>query len=74
MAQDQKPEVPGDVADRGKRMNKVWTSDDLRNFRTELLATRDLWEVAKVLDRPVTEVEEMARDLGWIESPPTAPK
>jgi hypothetical protein len=55
-------------------MNRVWTSDDLRTFRTELLATRDLWEVAKVLERPVTEVEEMVRDLGWIESPPTAPK
>ena len=32
-------------------MNKVWTSDDLRTFRTELLATRDLREVAVVLEQ-----------------------
>ena len=72
MAEGQKPEVPGDVwiVDR---MNKVWTSDDVRTLRTELLATRDLREVADVLDRPVNEVEEMARDLGWIEAPPIAP-
>jgi hypothetical protein len=55
------------------RMNKVWTSDDVRTLRTELLATRDLREVADVLDRPVNEVEEMARELGWIEAPPIAP-
>ena len=55
-------------------MNKVWTSDDVRTFRTELLATRDLREVAAVLDRPVEEVAEMARDLAWIEAPPIAPE
>ena len=55
-------------------MNKVWTSDDVRTLRTELLRPRaDLREVADVLDRPVNEVEEMARDLGWIEALPIAP-
>ena len=55
-------------------MGKTWTSDDLRTLPTELLATRNLREVVAVLDRPVLEVEEMARDLGWIEAPPMAPE
>jgi hypothetical protein len=54
-------------------MNDVWTTEELVTLRTELLATRDLREVAKVLDRPVDEVEEMAHDMGWITSPPVAP-
>jgi hypothetical protein len=35
---------------------------------------REIHEVASVLDRPVEEVEEMGRDLGWIEAPPVAPE
>jgi hypothetical protein len=51
-------------------VHKLWTSDDLKVLRRELIAQRDLRDVAAVLDRPVEEVEGMARDLGWIESPP----
>jgi hypothetical protein len=54
-------------------VHKLWTSDDLKVLRRELIAQRDLRDVAAVLDRTVEEVEGMARDLGWIESPPVAP-
>ena len=47
--------------------NKVWTSDDLRELKT-LLRVGKLKAAAARLDRPVREVEEMARDCGWIES------
>ena len=54
---------------------KVWTSEDLRTLRTELSAKRSVGAVAAVLDRPVDELAEMARDLReWIGSPPLAPK
>ena len=53
---------------------RVWTSEDLKTLRSELIYQRDMRDVADVLDRPVEEVEEMARDLGWINSPPIAPK
>ena len=72
MVEDQKSEVAGNVAVR-REHEQIWTSDDLRTFRTELLATRDLREVAAVLDRPVEEVEEMARSR-WIEAPQSAPE
>ena len=54
-------------------VHKLWTSEDLKSLRRELIAQRDLRDVAAILDRPVEDVEGMARDLGWIESPPLAP-
>ena len=51
-------------------MNKVWTAEDLKTLRTELMFKRDIRDVAASLDRPVSQVEEIARDLGWIEAPP----
>ena len=53
--------------------HNLWTSDDLKALRRELMFQRDLRDVAAILDRPVEEVEGMARDLGWIESPPVSP-
>ena len=55
-------------------MNKVWTAEDLKTLRTELMFKRDIRDVAATLDRPVSEVEEIARDLGWIEAPPLTPE
>ena len=55
-------------------MNKVWTAEDLKTLRTELMFKRDIRDVAASLDRPVSEVEEIARDLGWIETPPLTPE
>jgi hypothetical protein len=53
---------------------KTWTSEDLKTLRRELIFNRDLRDVAAVLDRPVKDVEAMARDIGWIEAPPVAPE
>ena len=44
-------------------MNNVWTTEDLNTLRTQLMLRRDLHAVAATLERPVSEVEEMARDL-----------
>ena len=55
-------------------MNKVWTAEDLKTLRTELMLKRDIRDVAATLIRPVSEVEEIARDLGWIEAPPLTPE
>ena len=54
-------------------MGKVWTSDDLKELKT-MLRDGDVASAAERLDRPVREVEELARDCGWIESPSLAPK
>ena len=43
-------------------MNNVWTTEDLNTLRTQLMLRRDLHAVAATLERPVSEVEEMARD------------
>ena len=50
-------------------MNNVWTTEDLNTLRTQLMLRRDLHAVAATLERPVSEVEEMARDLGLMMSP-----
>ena len=55
-------------------MNKVWTAEDLKTLRTELMFKRDIRDVAATLDRPVSEVEEIVRDLGWIKAPPLTPE
>jgi len=55
-------------------MNKVWTAEDLKTLRSQLMFKRDIRDVAATLDRPVSEVEEIARDLGWIEAPPLTPE
>ena len=54
--------------------NRVWTSDDIRVLRSALGTAGSVREAAKVLDRDAAEVEGMARDLGWIDSPPVAPE
>ena len=54
-------------------MNKVWTAEDLKTLRSQLMFKRDIRDVAATLDRPVSEVEEIARDLGWI-APPLTPE
>ncbi len=54
--------------------NRVWTSDDLRTLRSALRTTENIKEAAKRLNRDPAEVEEMARDLGWIVGPPLAPE
>ena len=53
-------------------MNNVWATEDLNTLRTQLMLRRDLHAVAATLERPVSEVEEMARDLGLMMSPPLA--
>ena len=45
-------------------MNKVWTAEDLKTLRSQLMFKRNIRDVAATLDRPVSEVEEIARDLG----------
>ena len=55
-------------------MNKVWTAEDLKTLRYQLMFKRNIRDVAATLDRPVSEVEEIARDLGWIEAPPLTPE
>ena len=57
-------------------MNDVWTSEELvalNKAYSELKFQRDLHVVAAMLDRPVSEVEEMADDMGWRASPPVVP-
>ena len=54
-------------------MNNVWTTEDLSTLRAELIFRRDLRAAAAKLERPVSEVEEIAHDLGWMTSPTLAP-
>ncbi len=56
-----------------RERNRVWTSDDLRVLRSALRTAENIKEAAKRLDRDPAEVEGMAADLGWIDSPPLAP-
>jgi hypothetical protein len=55
-------------------MNDIWTAEEIVTLRNELIIfRRDLREVATTLGRPVSEVEEMAHEMGLITSPPFAP-
>ena len=54
-------------------MNKVITSDDLRELKTSLKAGQTVEQIAKVWRVPPEELEELARDVGYIESPPLTP-
>jgi hypothetical protein len=56
-----------------RERNRVWTSEDIRVLRSALGTTGNVRAAAKYLDRDPTEVEGMAADLGWIDSPPLAP-
>ena len=47
--------------------NRIWTSGDLRALKAALRTSRNIEEAAKRLDRSTREVEEMARDLGWLD-------
>ena len=46
-------------------MNRIWTSDDFRVLRAALRGG-GIEDAAKRLNRSRSEVEEMARDLGWV--------
>ena len=54
-------------------MNKVITSDDLRELKTSLKAGQTVEQIAKVWRVPPEELEELARDVGYIELPPLTP-
>ncbi len=54
-------------------MNKVITSDDLHELKTSLKAGQTVEQIAKVWRVPSEELEELARDVGYIELPPLAP-
>ena len=85
MAQNQKPEVAGDVADSRKRVmfdlasdlndGKPWTSLDFQNLKVAMGKGYCIEQAAAYLNRRGTlrEVEEMARGLGLIVAPPIAP-
>ena len=55
---------------------KPWTGVDFHNLKIALGKGHGIEEAAAFLNRrgTVREVEEIARDLGWIEAPPTAPE
>ena len=86
MAQDQKSEVAGNAAVRRQRVmfdpasdlndGKPWTSLDFHNLKVAMGKGYGIEQAAAYLNRRGTlrEVEEMARDLGLIEAPPTAPE
>ena len=57
-----------------RERNRVWTSDDFRALRSALRTTENIKEAAKRLNRDPSEVEGMARDIGWIVGPPLAPE
>ena len=54
---------------------KPWSIVDFQNLKVALGKGYDIVQAAAYLNRrgTVGEVEEMARDLGWIEAPPIAP-
>jgi hypothetical protein len=54
-------------------MNDVWTTEELVALRSELIFQRDLRVVAAMVERPVSEVEKIAHDMGWMRSPPFTP-
>jgi hypothetical protein len=54
-------------------MNDIWTSKDLNAMRAEIESGLTIEQVADKLRRPAREVRDMARDLGWIESPSIIP-
>ena len=86
MVEDQKSEVPANVAFRRQRVmldpasdlndGTPWTDVDLLNLKVAIGKGYGIEQAAAFLNRRGTlrEVEEMARDLGLIEAPPTAPK
>ena len=49
-----------------RKRNRVWTSDDFRALRSALRTAENIKEAAKRLNRDPSEVEGMARDIGWI--------
>jgi hypothetical protein len=86
MVEDQKSEVACNVAVRRERVmfdtasdlndGKPWTGVDFRNLKIALGKGYGIEQAAGFLNRRGTmrEVEKMARDLGWIEAPPTVPE
>ena len=86
MAQDQKSEVAGNAAVRRRRVmfdpasdlndGKPWTRLDFQYLKIAMGKGYSIEQAAAYLNRRGTlrEVEEMARDLGWIEAPPSAPE
>ncbi len=86
MVEDQKSEVARNVAVRRQRVmfdpasdlndSKPWTRLDFHYLKIAMGKGYSIEQAAAYLNRRGTlrEVEEMARDLGWIEAPPSAPE
>lgn len=55
---------------------KPWTGVDFHNLKIAMGKGYNIEQAAAFLSRrgTIREVEEMARDLGWIEAPPIAPE
>ena len=53
---------------------RIWTGEDFRALKAALRISRNVEDAAKRLNRDPREVEEVARDLGWLESPPLIPE
>ena len=51
----------------------IWTGEKFRELKAWLDVGNDVRELARHWRVPHTQVEEVARDLGWIESSPLAP-
>ena len=53
-----------------------WTGDDFRRLKAELAEHNDVERAARRLGRggTVEQVREIAQDLGWLPSPPLAPR
>ena len=84
MAQDQNELARGPVDHHGQLMfdqacdlndGKPWTGVDIHNLQSALNKGYSIELAAAYLSRrtTMTEVEEMARDLGWLPSPAIAP-
>ena len=86
MVEDQKSEVARNVAVRRQRVmfdpasdlndSKPWTRLDFHYLKIAMGKGYSIEQAAAYLNRRGTlrEVEEMARDRGWIEAPPSAPE
>jgi len=54
-------------------MSSSWSADDLFFLGAAYESGMTLPATAYMLAKPETEVREKAKELGYIESPPTAP-
>jgi hypothetical protein len=54
-------------------MSSFWSADDLFFLEAAYESGMTLPATAYMLAKPESEVREKARELGYVESPPTAP-